>query len=97
MPVLRSATSSASTLVLASDGSYQSITTPAGAERRRDVAYDAVTGVETSFATPVDPAGRAVYLRAVNLDPTLIEYAPEARLGVWMQGALSTGDPASAR
>ena len=82
-----------SAFVVASDGSYLSRTDPAGASSRRDVAYDAASGVQTSYATPVDPAGRAIYLRAVNLDPELIEYAPEARLGISMQGALSAGDP----
>jgi hypothetical protein len=47
--------------------------------------------VETSFATPIDPTGQAVYLRTVNVDPALLEYAPEARLGIWMQGALTDG------
>jgi hypothetical protein len=78
-----------STFVVGSDGSYVSLTVPADAANRRDVAYDTTTGVETSFATPIGPTGRPIYLRAVNLDPVLLEYAPEARLGIWMQGALT--------
>lgn len=82
-----------SKFIVAADGSYSSRTIPADAARRRDVAYDAKTGVETSFTTAVDPSDQAIYLRAVNLDPALMDYVPEARLGAWVLGAAGGGDP----
>lgn len=83
-----------SKFVIGPDGSYSSLTIPLGAASRRDIAYDATTGVETSFGSIVDSSGRPIYLRAFNLDPAfLARYAPEAQLGAWVQGALADPNP----
>ena len=83
-----------SKFVIAPDGSYSSLTIPLGAANRRDIAYDATTGVETSVGSIVISNGRPVYLRATNLDPAfLARYAPEAQLGAWVQGAVADRNP----
>jgi hypothetical protein len=83
-----------SKFVIGPDGSYSSLTIPLGAAKRRDIAYHAAQGVETSFGSLlVDSRGRPVYMRAVNLDPALFQYVPEAQLGAWVQGALAERNP----
>jgi hypothetical protein len=80
--------------VVGADGSYASITLPLDAARRRDVAYDASTGVETSVASFTDRPGALFYLRAFNLDPAVPPtYGPEAALAVWVNEALANRDP----
>jgi hypothetical protein len=82
-----------SRFVVHPDGSYSSLTLPLDAPNRRDVAYDAATGVETRFGALGESRGRPIYLRTVNLDPALLPHRPEAHLGAWVQGALAAGDP----
>lgn len=74
-----------SRFVIGTDGSYSSVTRPLDAKERDDVAYNAVTGVETRFF--------GIYIRTVNLDPAAVTYAPEAQLAAWVQGALADRDP----
>lgn len=74
-----------SRFVIGTDGSYSSVTLPLDAKKRDDIAYNAATGVETRFF--------GIYIRAFNLDPAAVTYAPEAQLGAWVQGALADRDP----
>ena len=74
-----------SRFVIGTDGSYSSVTLPLDAKERDDVAYNAVTGVETRFF--------GIYIRTFNLDPAAVTYAPEAQLAAWVQGALADRDP----
>jgi hypothetical protein len=83
-----------SRFVIGADGSYSSLTLPLEATRRDDVAYDARTGIETSFGRFADPrTRRPLYIRATNLDPASLTSGPEAQLGAWVLGALADRDP----
>jgi hypothetical protein len=83
-----------SKFVIGTDGSYSSLTLPLDATKRQDIAYNATTGIETSFGQFSDPrSGRPLYIRATNLDPASQTSTPEARLGAWVQGALADRNP----
>jgi hypothetical protein len=84
-----------SKFVIGTDGSYSSLTLPLDGSTRRDVAYDASTRVETWFGQFSDErTRRPLYLRMLNFDPALAyEFAPEAQLGAWVQGALTDRNP----
>jgi len=79
--------------VVGADGSYSSLTLPLNATRRNDVAYNASTGVETSFGQFLGRDNRPLYIRRSHLDPASQRYGPETQLGVWVQGALADRNP----
>lgn len=81
-----------SKFVIGRDGSYSSITVPASATRRNDIAFNASTGVETSLLTGY-LVGVRLYVRATNVDPASPPYSPEARLASWVQRALAARNP----
>jgi len=81
-----------SRFVVGADGSYASITMPPSAKRRSDIAFDAKTGVETSFLSGV-LIGIRFYVRATNVDPATPVVTPEGRLAAWVQRALARRDP----
>ncbi len=77
-----------SKFVVGTDGSYSSLTLPLDAVNRHDIAYDASTGIETSFGTLAN-----TYIRTLNLDPAAPTHDPQERLGTWAQGALGDSNP----
>lgn len=77
-----------SKFVVGPDGSYSNLTLPRDAATRHDIAYDASTGIETSFGTLAN-----MYIRTLNLDPAAPTYGPQERLGTWAQGALGDSNP----
>jgi hypothetical protein len=78
--------------VIGADGSYASLTVPLNASNRNDVAYNASTGVETSFRS--DPeSGRRLYVISTRLDPASRTWGPEAQLGIWVQGLVASKSP----
>ena len=81
-----------SRFVVGADGSYASIAMPPSAKRRSDIAFDAKTGVETSFLSGV-LIGIRFYVRATNVDPATPVVTPEGRLAAWVQRALARRDP----
>lgn len=82
-----------SRFVIGADGSYSSLTLPLAASTRHDIAYNAQTGVETSFGDFTDNKGRPIYLRTFNLDPSYREYSTEAQLATWVHRALTERNP----
>jgi hypothetical protein len=80
--------------VVGADGSFASLRLPLDAAERHDIAYNASTGVETSAGSFLDPrSGVPLYIRASNLDPAAPPtYGPEARLAIWVKGALANRD-----
>jgi hypothetical protein len=87
-----------STFVFAADGSYAAHTKGTHATLRgpvdvgSDIAYDAKTGVQTSYWHGfVD--GRGLYLRATNIDPATPRYSPEAQLAAWVRQVLAARSP----
>ena len=76
--------------MVGADGSYASITMPPSP--KRDIAFDAKTGVETSFLNGV-LIGVRFYVRATNVDPAAPVVTPEGRLATWVQRALARSDP----
>ena len=79
-----------SRFVLGTDGSYASITMPPSP--KRDIAFDAKTGVETSFLNGV-LIGVRLYVRATNVDPAAQVVTSEGLLATWVRRALDRRDP----
>jgi hypothetical protein len=82
-----------SKFVIGADGSYSNFTLPLDSSKRRDVAYDASTGIETSCCSFLDRTGALLYVRESNLDPASPTYGPEAQLSAWVQGAVADRSP----
>lgn len=81
-----------SKFVVGRDGSYSLITLPLEASPRSDSAYDASTGVQTSYIEGGIP-GLRLYVKATNLDPAQSARSPEAQLAAWVQHALAARSP----
>jgi|GEM_PF-6181832 len=81
-----------SKFVIGTDGSYSLITLPLDATPRSDSAYNASTGVQTSYIEGGIP-GLRVYVKSINLDPAQSVRSPEAQLAAWVQHALAARSP----
>ncbi|HUO69297.1 MAG TPA: hypothetical protein VMU39_00855 [Solirubrobacteraceae bacterium] len=87
-----------SRFVIAADGSYAQHSQ--GTQRtlrqnvnvRSDIAYNAKTGVQTSYQHG-SVKGPGLYVTATNLDPSVPGYSPEAQLAAFVQQALAAKNP----
>jgi hypothetical protein len=83
-----------STFVLGADGSYAVRALPRNANVRFDVAYDARTGVQTSYQQG-QVKGLRLYVRGLHVDPAASGsgYVPEYELSAWVRQAVAAHDP----